>query len=162
VLVADAYQPTLDAAIEKFGVETVDFESVHTVETDFFSPCALGAGLNQQTIPQLKCKAIVGSANNQLATEKDAERIADEGILYGPDFVVNAGGLINVYDELHGYSKLRAMHRVDAIFEATLKILETAKEQDTNPNAAAIHLARERMRDIGDLRRFRRSGDDRN
>ena len=162
VLVADAYQPTLDAAIEKFGVETVDFESVHTVETDFFSPCALGAGLNQQTIPQLKCKAIVGSANNQLATEKDADRIADEGILYGPDFVVNAGGLINVYDELHGYSKLRAMHRVDAIFEATLKILETAKEQDTNPNAAAIHLARERMRDIGDLRRFRRSGDDRN
>jgi glutamate dehydrogenase/leucine dehydrogenase len=162
VVIADAYQPSLDAAIKKFGVKAVDFETVHTVETDFFSPCALGAGLNQETIPELSCKAIVGSANNQLATEKDAEQIADRGILYGPDFVVNAGGLINVYDELHGYSKLRAMHRVDGIYDATLRILETAKEQGTNPHAAAIHVARERIRDIGDLRRFRRSGDDRN
>jgi leucine dehydrogenase len=162
VIIADSYQPTLDAAVQKFGLKTVDIDTVHTVECDFFSPCALGAGLNQETIPGLNCKAIVGSANNQLATAKDAERIAERGIVYGPDFVVNAGGLINVYDELHGYSKLRALHRVDAIYDATLRILETAKEQDISPHAAAIHVAKERMRDIGDLRRFRRSGDDRN
>jgi leucine dehydrogenase len=162
VMIADSYQPTLDAAVQKFGLKTVDIDTVHTVECDFFSPCALGAGLNEETIPDLNCKAIVGSANNQLATSKDAERIAERGIVYGPDFVVNAGGLINVYDELHGYSKLRALHRVDAIYEATLRILETSRDQDINPHAAAIHVAKERMRDIGDLRRFRRSGDDRN
>jgi glutamate dehydrogenase/leucine dehydrogenase len=104
----------------------------------------------------------VGSANNQLATDEDAGRIAARGILYAPDFVVNAGGLINVYDELHGYSRTRVMHRVDAIFDATLKILETADEHDINPNQAAIKVAEDRIQEIGDLRRFRRSGDDRN
>ncbi len=162
VVIADAYQPTLEAAVAKFGVDTVPIDEVHTLECDFFSPCALGAVLNEETIPQLNCKAIVGSANNQLATDKDAERLHERGIVYGPDFVVNAGGLINVYDELHGYSKIRALHRVDGIYDATMRILETARDQDINPHVAAIHVAQERIRDIGDLRRFRRSGDDRN
>lgn len=162
VVIADAYQPTLEAAVAKFGVDTVPIDEVHTLECDFFSPCALGAVLNEETIPQLNCKAIVGSANNQLATDKDAERLHERGIVYGPDFVVNAGGLINVYDELHGYSKVRALHRVDGIYDATMRILETARDQDINPHMAAIHVAQERIRDIGDLRRFRRSGDDRN
>jgi leucine dehydrogenase len=162
VVIADSYQPTLDAALDKFGVESVPIAQVHEVECDIFSPCALGAGLNEDTIPQLNCRAIVGSANNQLATDKDAERLAERGIVYGPDFVVNAGGLINVYDELHGYSKVRALHRVDGIYEATLRILRTAEEQDINPHAAAIHVAKERIQEIGDLRRFRRGGDDRN
>ncbi|REK21856.1 MAG: Glu/Leu/Phe/Val dehydrogenase [Actinobacteria bacterium] len=162
VVIADAYQPTLEAAVAKFGVDTVPIDEVHTLECDFFSPCALGAVLNEETIPQLNCKAIVGSANNQLATDKDAERLHERGIVYGPDFVVNAGGLINVYDELHGYSKVRALHRVDGIYDATMRILETARDQDINPHVAAIHVAQERIRDIGDLRRFRRSGDDRN
>jgi leucine dehydrogenase len=74
--------------------------------------------------------------------------------------VVNAGGLINVYDELHGYSKMRALHRVDAIFGATRAILLASKEQHINPNQAAVRLAEDRIREIGDLRRFRRSGDD--
>ena len=104
----------------------------------------------------------VGCANNQLATDKDAERMADRGILYAPDFVVNAGGLINVYDELHGFSKTRALHRVDSIFDATMKILDTAEEHGINPNDAAMKVAEDRIQHIGDLRRFRRSGDDRN
>ena len=162
VVIADSYEPTLEAAVAKFGVDTVPIDEVHTVECDFFSPCALGAVLNEETIPQLNCKAVVGSANNQLATDKDAERLHERGIVYGPDFVVNAGGLINVYDELHGYSKIRALHRVDGIYGATMRILETARDQDINPHMAAIHVAQERIRDIGDLRRFRRSGDDRN
>jgi leucine dehydrogenase len=74
--------------------------------------------------------------------------------------VVNAGGLINVYDELHGYSKMRAMHRVDSIFDATKAILLASKEQQVNPNQAAVMLAEDRIREIGDLRRFRRSGED--
>jgi glutamate dehydrogenase/leucine dehydrogenase len=104
----------------------------------------------------------VGSANNQLATDEDADRLAERDILYAPDFVVNAGGLINVYDELTGYSRTRALHRVDGIYDATLRILEKAESHGITPNQAAIMVAEERIRDIGDLRRFRRSGDDRN
>ena len=162
VLVTDAYQPAIDQAVENFGVEPVTAEDIYTTECDIFSPCDLGAGLNETTIPDLNCQAIVGSANNQLATEKDAARLADRDILYAPDFVVNAGGLINVYEELQGYSKTRALHRVDSIYDATLKILETAEQHDINPNEAAVKVAEDRIDTIGDLRRFRRSGDDRN
>jgi leucine dehydrogenase len=162
VMVTDAYGPAIQAAVEIYGVEPVDPDEIHRVDCDFFSPCAMGAGLNETTVPELNCAAIVGSANNQLATDKDAERLADRGILYAPDFVVNAGGLINVDDELQGFSKTRALHRVDSIFEATMKILDTAEKHGINPNDAAIKVAEDRIHDIGDLRRFRRSGDDRN
>jgi leucine dehydrogenase len=162
VMVTDSYEPAIESAVDKFDVKRVEPDEIFSVDCDIFSPCALGAGLNETTIPLLNCRAVVGSANNQLATTEDAERLAERDILYAPDFVVNAGGLINVYDELHGYSKTRALHRVDSIFDATLNILTKAEEHGTNPNEAAVMVADERIRDIGDLRRFRRSGDDRN
>jgi len=162
VIVSDAYDTAIKTAVDNYGVKSVDVEDIHTVDADFYSPCALGAGLNAKTVPELNCQAIVGSANNQLATDEDAERIAERGIVYAPDFVVNAGGLINVYDELQGYSKMRAMHRVDSIFDATKRILEMSKEEAITPNRAAVKVADKRIKEIGDLRRFRRSGDDRN
>ena len=162
VMVTDAYEPAIESAIDKFDVKRVEPDEIYAVDCDIFSPCALGAGLNERTIPLLNCQAVVGSANNQLATSKDADRLAERDILYAPDFVVNAGGLINVYDELHGYSKTRALHRVDSIFDATLNILNKADNHGIDPNEAAVIVADERIRDIGDLRRFRRSGDDRN
>jgi glutamate dehydrogenase/leucine dehydrogenase len=160
VIVADSKEEAVKEAVENFGVKSVDVEDIHTVDCDFYSPCALGGGLNDSTIPGLNCQAIVGSANNQLATEEDADRIAARGIVYGPDFVVNAGGLINVHDELRGYSKMRALHRVDSIFEATRAILLASKDQQINPNRAAVMVAERRIEEIGDLRRFRRSGED--
>jgi leucine dehydrogenase len=162
VIVTDAYETAIDSAVENFDVKPVEPDEIYEVDCDIFSPCALGAGLNEDTIARLSCRAIVGSANNQLATPEDAGRLAEREILYAPDFVVNAGGLINVYDELNGYSKTRALHRVDAIFEATRNVLDKAEEHGINPNEAAIMVADERIRDIGDLRRFRRSGEDRN
>jgi glutamate dehydrogenase/leucine dehydrogenase len=162
VIVSDSFEPAIKAAVETYDVKSVDPDEIHAVDCDFYSPCALGAGLNSTTIPQLNSQAIVGSANNQLANQSDADLLEARGILYAPDFVVNAGGLINVADELQGYSKIRAMYRVDSIFDATLGILEKAKKEGVNPNTAAVRMAEERMRDIGDLRRFRRSGDDRN
>ena len=162
VIISDAHEAPIKTATDIFGVKSVDVSEIHAVDCDFYSPCALGAGLNETTIPELNCQAIVGSANNQLATDQDADRIAARGILYAPDFVVNAGGLINVYDELQGYSRLRALHRVDGVFDATKNILEMSKRDGINPNAAAMRMAEDRIRDIGDLRRFRRSGDDRN
>ncbi|HEY6627644.1 MAG TPA: Glu/Leu/Phe/Val dehydrogenase [Acidimicrobiia bacterium] len=162
VIVSDAFESATKAVVENFGVKSVDPDEIHRVDCDFYSPCALGAGLNETTIPQLNCQAVVGSANNQLATDEDGDRIAERGIVYAPDFVVNAGGLINVYDELLGYSKMRALHRVDGIFEATKTILEISKREAITPNQAAVKVAEARLKDIGDLRRFRRSGDDRN
>jgi leucine dehydrogenase len=162
VIISDSYEPAIAAAVETYGVKSVAGDEIHAVDCDFYSPCALGASLNQRTIPELNCQAIVGSANNQLATVDDADRIAERGIVYAPDFVVNAGGLINVYDELHGYSKMRALHRVDSIFDATKTILEVSKQEGITPNDAAMRVAKDRIQDIGDLRRFRRSGDDRN
>jgi leucine dehydrogenase len=162
VIVSDAFPAAIDVAVETFGVKSVDPDEIYSVDCEFFSPCALGAVLNEATIPRLNCQAIVGSANNQLSKDEDASMLAERGILYAPDFVVNAGGLINVYDELTGYSRTRALHRVDSIYDATLKILDTAEAQGITPNQAAIMVADDRIRDIGDLRRFRRSGEDRN
>jgi leucine dehydrogenase len=143
--------------VDTFGVKAVDSSDSFAEPCDIFSPCAMGAILNQETIPLLQCEAVVGSANNQLATDDDGRRLADRDILYAPDFVVNAGGVINVYDELLGYSKTRALHRVDGIYDATLRILETARRRDITPHHAAIHVAERRMEEIGALNRIRPS-----
>jgi len=104
---------------------------------------------------------VVGAANNQLATETDAKRLMSRGILYAPDFVVNAGGLINVSDEIHGYSVERATSRVERIYDNTLRVLHAAHERNMSPHHAAVEFAEERVSSIGALRLFRRCGDDR-
>ncbi len=151
VIVTDAHQDALDRVVATFGVKPVEPEDAYSIPCDVFAPCAMGAVLNRETIPQLECDAVVGSANNQLATEEDGDRLAERGILYAPDFVVNAGGLINIYDELQGYSKSRALHRVDAIYDATLRIFETAYQQGITPQEAALHVAERRIEEIGAL-----------
>jgi leucine dehydrogenase len=161
VIITDDYQPAIVEAVETYGVKAVDLSEITSIDCDIFSPCALGAVLSEETIPQLSCHAVVGCANNQLATDEDADRLKDAGILYAPDFVVNAGGLINVYEELRGYSKTRALHRVDLIKDATARVLRTAEAEDVNPHVAAVRVAQQRIDEIGELRRFRRSGDDR-
>ncbi len=162
VIVADADEGAAIRAAQEFSVKVVDPDEIMFVDCDVLSPCALGAGLNASTIPRLGCQTIVGAANNQLATDEDADRLAAAGILYAPDFVVNAGGLINVYEELRGYSKTRALHRVDSIRLATERVLDRAQQDGVNPHTAAVRVAERRMKEIGDLRRFRRGGDDRN
>lgn len=155
VVVTDAYQSAVDRVVETFGVKPVDGDEALDLPCDIFSPCAMGAVLNAESIPRLQCEAVVGSANNQLATEDDGDRLAEAGILYAPDFVVNAGGLINVYDELLGYSKSRALHRVDGIYDATQRILETAQARGITPVSAARHVAERRIEEIGGMNRSR-------
>ena len=163
VTVADVYPPTLDKIKERFPkVEVVATEDIFDVECDLFSPCSLGGVLTEQVISRLRCTAIVGAANNQLATPEDADRIADRDIVYGPDFVVNGGGLINVSEELSGYTPERAGAHIDKVYDTTLRVLETARERGITPHRAAVDLAQQRIEEIGNLRLFRRSGDDRN
>ncbi len=162
VIVGDVYPPSLDRAVAEYGVRPVPVEEILEVECDILAPCSLGGSLNEDTIPRLACQAIVGSANNQLATEKDADRLQDEGVLYAPDFVVNAGGLINVNEELRGYEVAKAGHAIDRIRENTAQVLEAAARDGASPHHTALRLAEDRIRKIGNLRLFRRSGDDRN
>jgi leucine dehydrogenase len=158
VVASDSNDASLDRAVTDLGVKAVSQDDIFSIDCDVFAPCALGAVLNQATIPRLACLAVVGSANNQLAVREDADRLAERGILYAPDFVVNAGGLINVYEELRGYSKARAMHRVDGLEAATQRVLELARDHQVTPLVAAERLAEARLGGIGDLRRIHLPG----
>ena len=162
VTVADVFQPSVDYVVKEYGVSVVDPEEILSVECDVLAPCGMGAVINETTIPNLHTKAIVGSANNQLEDDKDAVRLAEMGIVYCPDFVVNSGGLINVWEEMRGYEEERAAHNIDKIGKLTANILAEAAANDETPLAAAQRLASERVHRIGQLRLFRRSGDDRN
>jgi leucine dehydrogenase len=155
VIVADVDDRAVDRAVRDLGVKSIPIEDILSVDCDVLSPCALGGSINLATIPALSCSAILGSANNQLATDQDAVRLAEAGILYAPDFVVNAGGLINVSQELRGYSEAGAIHRIDGIEQATATILDLAGAENITPNQAAITVARRRIEAVGGLRRFR-------
>ena len=162
ITVADVYQPSIERVRNEYGVDVVEPDELFDIECDIFAPCSLGGVLNEETIPRLRSQAIVGAANNQLATSDDGDRLEARDILYTPDFVVNAGGLTNVNEELRGYTTEKAAAHIDRIYGNTLRVLEASRERGTTPNRAAVALAEERIHNIGNLRLFRRSGDDRN
>ena len=162
ITVADIYRPATERLRDEYGVDVVEPDELIDVECDILAPCSLGGVLNEETIPRLKTQAIVGSANNQSATNDDGDRLTARDILYAPDFVVNAGGLTNVNEELQGYSIEKAAAHIDRIYDSTLRVLEMSRERGTTPHRTAMILAEDRIREIGNLRLFRRSGDDRN
>ncbi|MDQ1415461.1 MAG: valine dehydrogenase [Acidimicrobiaceae bacterium] len=131
------------------GVTPVSVEEAHQVGCDIFSPCALGGTLNDTTIAQLNCRGVVGSANNQLATPEDGRRLADRGIVYAPDFVVNSGGVINIAEELaggdRGYDKQRAYANVRGIFDTTLRVIDASRQRGVTTNEVAEDMAQERI-----------------
>ncbi|MEN2992252.1 MAG: Glu/Leu/Phe/Val dehydrogenase dimerization domain-containing protein [Bacteroidia bacterium] len=142
----------LEEAQRKFGVQPVSPENWYAVPVDIFSPCARGGILNPHTISALQCAVIAGSANNQLEEEaRDSLLLVQKGILYAPDFLINAGGLINVYTELEGYSRKRALARTAYIYEATLKVFAVAEQRGITPHQAAMQLAEERIQTMAAL-----------
>ena len=155
VTIADIDVDNLGRAVGDFGVKTTPLPTIHTLETDIFAPCALGGGINDDTISELRCKVIAGAANNQLAREEHGDKLRDMGILYAPDFVINAGGLINVEDELRGYDRERAMSRVDTIYKALQLIFSMSRERNISTARAAIEYAEDRIRKIGRIRLVR-------
>jgi leucine dehydrogenase len=114
-------------------------------EVDVLAPCALGSVLDHETVPRLRCTVIAGAANNQLADESVAELLAARQILWAPDFVANAGGLINIAEEQHGYDPAAARRRVRAISDTLRQIFDDAEATDTTPLAAAMGIARKRL-----------------
>ena len=123
LVVTDINQAAIDRVVNDFDAVAVAPDEIYAQEVDIFSPCALGAILNDETIPQLKAKVIAGSANNQLKDSRHGDYLHELGIVYAPDYVINAGGVINVADELYGYNRERAMKRVDGIYDSIEKSL---------------------------------------
>ncbi|WP_309095870.1 Glu/Leu/Phe/Val dehydrogenase dimerization domain-containing protein [Streptomyces sp.] len=122
---------------------------------DIYAPCALGGALNDDTVPALTAKVVCGAANNQLAHPGVEKDLADRGILYAPDYVVNAGGVIQVADELHGFDFERCKAKAAGIYDTTLAIFARAKEDGIPPAAAADRIAEQRMHDAAAARRAR-------
>jgi len=140
-------------ARDEYGVEIVPPEEIYDVDCDIFAPCALGAILNDDTIPRLKCSVVAGAANNQLDNgERHGEELRTRGILYAPDFVINAGGLINVYNELTGnYNRERALLMTRSIYLNLMRVFEIAERDEISTADAADRVAEERITTISQL-----------
>ena len=153
VFINDINETRLKAVAKETGAEVISAEMVYDMEMDIYAPCALGATVNTDTLNRLKCSIICGSANNQLADENlHGKMVIEKGILYAPDFVVNAGGIINVYYELEGYNRERALAHAEKIYQTTLNIFKVAKEQNIPTYMAANRLAEKRIADIGKVK----------
>ena len=157
VVVADVNSSAVVALRERHReVDVVAdvFELVRS-DLDVFAPCALGGALDDATVQALRAKVVCGAANNQLVVEGTggtAQALMDRGITYAPDFLVNAGGVIQVSDELHGFNFARAKHRTAGIFDATASVLRVSADKGISPAEAADHLAEERMATVGSNR----------
>lgn len=147
VLVSDIDRQAAQQVAAELDGTRLEPDQILTADCDLLAPCALGSVLNDATIPTLRCRAVVGSANNQLAQARHASMLAERGILYAPDFVVNAGGIINISVEFDegGYNPRVAEHRVDAIEDRLSSILVEAEDRGLTPAAAATDMARERI-----------------
>lgn len=149
VYIHDINEERLKAVSEKYKAEVVDAAKMFDLDIDVYAPCALGATVNDETLAKLKCKIICGAANNQLADEHfHGEAVGRQGILYAPDFVVNAGGIINVYYELEGYNRERAMLHAEKIYDTTFNLFQLAKKEGIPTYMAANRLGEQRIEAI--------------
>ena len=155
VIATDINENTLQRLQAQYGFRTVKPEAIYEVECDIFCPCAMGGVLNDQTIPKLKCKLVAGCANNQLLDEERHSRMLHEkGILHAPDFIINAGGVIQAIDELQGYKPERVRLKTERIYGRLLHIFEMAKKEGILPLEAANRYAESRIRDIHKMKRL--------
>ncbi len=150
LIVTDIFQENVDRAVRDFNAKAVGVNEIYGVECDIFSPNALGAVINDDTIPQIKAKLIAGAANNQLKEDRHGDILVEKGIMYAPDFVINAGGVINVADELNGgYVRDRAMKKVETIYDNILRVFEIAERDGIPHYKAAEIMAEERITKLG-------------
>lgn len=152
LIVTDINKAAVQRAVDAFGAKAVDPDDIYSVDCDIYAPCALGAVINDQTIPQFKAKVIAGSANNQLELPKHGEMIHEKGIIYAPDYVINSGGVINVADELNGYNQARAMSKVETIYDSLQKVFEISNRDNIPSYLAADRMAEERIKAVSQSR----------
>lgn len=154
VVITDMFANKVKDVASRFSVKTVAMEEIYDVDMDIFAPCALGGSVNSATIERLNCALIAGAANNQLKDEvRHGYMLRDKGIVYAPDFLINAGGLINVYNEYGGsYNRKRVLEQVEKIYDTCFKVLTQAETEGISSQEAAIRMAEDRINTIGRIR----------
>ncbi|OGQ35771.1 MAG: leucine dehydrogenase [Deltaproteobacteria bacterium RIFCSPHIGHO2_12_FULL_43_9] len=154
LVVADIDEQKVDRVVKEYSVETADVDNIHATEADIFAPCALGSVINDQTIDRLRCKIVAGAANNQLEDiNKHGKALFEKGIVYAPDYVINAGGLINVANELQGYNREKALVEVKNIYNIVAMILNLSKKEKIPTVVASNRLAERRIEQIARIKK---------
>jgi len=155
IYISEINEPKLQLILNSVKAEIVPREDIYKVDAEIFSPCALGAILNDETIPNMKYQIIAGSANNQLKDEiKHGKMLLEKNILYAPDYVINAGGLMNVSNELDGYRQDRALKHADGIYDILTNVIKISEEQNIPTHKASNKIAEERLRKIGGIKKI--------
>lgn len=154
VFITDINETKLKAVAQNTGANVVGMDEIYDLDVDIYSPCALGATVNDDTIKRLKAKIIAGGANNQLQDEKrHGYMLLDYGITYAPDFLINAGGLINVGSEYYGnYSREKSMAQTEGIYDTCMRIYNLADSEGISTQEAAIKIAEQRIESIGKVK----------
>jgi leucine dehydrogenase len=153
VFITDLFEDRIRAVARQYHVQGVGQNEIYDLDVDIYAPCALGATVNDNTIGRLKCNMIAGSANNQLKDEvKHGYMLMDQNITYAPDFLINAGGLINVYHEYLGhYNRKRVFDQTEKIYNTCLNIFDLAAREKITSQEAAIQLSEKRIAAVGKI-----------
>ena len=152
VTITDIHEDSIQALTSKFSLDVVKPENIYDVDMDIYAPCALGATVNDVTIHKLKCSIIAGAANNQLAQEEVHGKILlEKGIVYAPDFLVNAGGIINCYAEVAGFDSDWSMDETEKIYLTTQEILKKSRDENIPTYLAANRMAEARIEAVRNL-----------
>ncbi len=155
IFISDINQEAVDRAVAEFDANAIDGDKIHALDVDVFAPCALGAVLDDKTIPDIKASIIGGAANNQLASSNEhGAALLKRGILYAPDYAINSGGLINVANELEGYNRERAFKQAEGIYDTLMEIFKMSADEGIPTNEASDRLAENRIRSVAKLKTF--------
>ncbi|AKC87931.1 Glu/Leu/Phe/Val family dehydrogenase [Pseudoxanthomonas suwonensis] len=152
LFVADLDPKLVERAVSEYGAEAVSCSDIYDVPADVFAPCAMEGVIDAQTLERLKAKIVCGSANNQLASHAVGDELYRRGILYAPDYAVNAGGVMNVSLEIDGYNRERAMRLIRSIYHNVSKIFDLSERENISPQYAADRIAEARLTSIGKLK----------
>ncbi len=153
LVVTDIDADRVKRVVDEFGAKAVTSEEIYSVGAQVFAPCALGAVVNDETLPQFKFDIIAGAANNQLAEERHGQQLMEKDILYAPDYVINAGGVINVYGELNGWTAERSRRKAGEIYNTLEELFELAKDEGIPTSEAADRLAERRIQQVAGIQR---------
>ena len=154
LIVTDIDQERVAETVKRFGAQAVASDEIYSVDAEVFAPCALGAVVNDETLPKFKFEIIAGAANNQLAEERHGDELEKRNIIYAPDYVINAGGLINVYGELNGWSNDRSKRKAGEIYDTLLQLFELARKEGLHTYEAADRLAERRIEQVAHIQRI--------
>ena len=159
LVVSDIDQEKVQRVVEELGATAVGTDAIYDAKADIFAPCALGGIINDDTLPRLKAEIIAGGANNQLGEERHGVELEKRGMLYAPDYVINGGGVINVYGELQGWTMDRAKRKAQEIYDTMLRVFAIAHRDKIPSYEAADRLAEERIKSVAALKQMWVAGD---